>query len=78
MQTRKRRQYEDKVSKWASGKAELSALQQETYSDKQEQAKRFREEEHKLKMDFERQIYEARLLEIKNRIICDKKKMKQK
>lgn len=70
----KRRTYEDKVSAWAAGKAELVKLQREAYEKKVAQDLQLKTDEHKMRMDYERRLYEARLTEVTGNLEFEKKR----
>lgn len=74
--SQRQRKYDDKISTWAAGKAELAALQKQLFEQKMTQELKFREEQHKLKMQHDEALYGAQLKEIQERCIQQAEKHK--
>lgn len=71
---KKHRLYQDKLSAWASGKAELAALQQRAYEEKIAQELKQKKDFHELQMKYEKSLYEAKLQEVTERLQYEKRK----
>ena len=56
----RKRFYDDKVTQWATGRADLVELQRVAFQKRQEQEMRLREDEHQKKMKLELDILELR------------------
>ena len=72
--SKKQRTYQDKLSAWASGKAELANLQKEAYQKKIKEELEARKKEHEMRMEYERKLYEARIQEVTDRLEFERRK----